>query len=311
MKTPSSLQQALGAAFLAGSVAASPAAAFEINFDLTDGTVVDTEYSPFLNVSAKNNSGSGPDLAVVYNPAPPPERDPDLEQPFATESAYQWDEVSTYGLPYTGSNNLFTLDDAAFQTQTGQSKSQVQNELELPADNGRKILVVQENSTGCDDGVCDFPDDEGGGPNFLVFDFAQAVTLDSLDLFDLDPSQSESARIAFFYEGHSALGLTPDDSWIVTNLDDKVDDDPSKGAFFHIDGGAVGADSAARFYFGDGVENVRRMVVAFSSSGAVTGLRGSGGGLVPPGSIPEPGTMALLGAAFLGLVATRRRRSVD
>jgi hypothetical protein len=52
----------------------------------THGTVVDSEYSPFVDISATNNGG-GPDLAVAFDSTLSNTRDPDLEGTFNSNNS--------------------------------------------------------------------------------------------------------------------------------------------------------------------------------------------------------------------------------
>ena len=141
------------------------------------------------------------------------------------------------------------------------------------------ILIANENTNGCAaDGVCNSPDDDARGGT-LTFDFDRAVTVRSVDLFDLDQFRSgELATITLFGVGTSATvsGLDVGDSRSAT------------------------VDLLALFP-PTHTSGVTRMEIAFSGSGGTNRL---------VYAVPEPTTLALIGAGLAGLgVAAGRRRA--
>ncbi len=141
------------------------------------------------------------------------------------------------------------------------------------------IFIVQENGTGCGDGTCDNPDDRASGPNTIAFDFgAMRVRVESIDLFDLDGgSQGETATITLLDGGFNEI---------------------ISGSFVG-DGNSVTVDLVSLF---DPIStsNVRRLEVAFSSSGATNNL---------VYYVPGPSTLLVFAFGLLGAgVAARRLR---
>lgn len=310
---------------LTTGLAAGPAMAFETSFninfgDLTEGTVVGTQYSASagVTISALNKhaqSNNKPSYAVVYDPTNPDGgngQDPDLEDPFnsgGNPMGWEWTKSGANGFT---SNYGASSSDPFSNVGTTKSLSADQlSELTNPGANGRNLLIVQNDDSYGDDndckaGTCLTPNDERDANNFLIFDFADAggVTLKSLDIFDIDSgNQNERARIAFFLDGNTYASASLADSIFggLTSIDNKAD------AFFTVEGDYIGTTDghdSSRFFFGnDGIDNVRRMVVALSSSGAISGLEGS------RTTVPEPGSLVLLGLGILGLAGLRRRQA--
>lgn len=61
------------------------------------------------------------------------------------------------------------------------------------------IVIVQENSTGCSDGVCDQPDDEGvASAGDLIFSFQDRITSFGFDVVDIESNQAAGARVLLF-----------------------------------------------------------------------------------------------------------------
>jgi len=144
------------------------------------------------------------------------------------------------------------------------------------------IFIVQENSTGCAaDGICDNPDDRAAGGT-IAFDFgAMRVKVESIDLFDLDGgNQDETATITLLDGGFNEI---------------------ISGSFVG-DGNAVTVDLVSLF---DPIStsNVRRLEVAFSSSGATNNLVYY--------TIPGPATLVMFAFGLLGagFAARRLRRA--
>ena len=148
------------------------------------------------------------------------------------------------------------------------------------------ILVIQENSTGCGDDICDVPDDEGSRPaGSFEFLFNTPITFFGFDLIDVDGTGVENGSITFF-DGLSSFTI----DW----------SDFEAGGAFEVAGLVFGDNSANRIpeiTAGDvGLTQFDRIVIDMAGSGGIDNL-----------VIPEPGTAALLGLGCLGLAFARRR----
>ena len=152
------------------------------------------------------------------------------------------------------------------------------------------ILIIQENSTGCGDDVCNNPDDEGSRPagDFDIV-FAQPQLSFGFDLFDVDNATAEDGNIVF-YDGASSFTV----EW--TDLED------GSGSPFEVAGVVYGDNFANRIPeilpADVGLTQFDRIVINMGGSGAIDNLL----------FVPEPatGVLVLGGLALLG--ATRRRR---
>ncbi len=206
-----------------------------------NGQIIDSEYNPTVTISTVNFSE--PNLAVIFDSRLSGTRDGDLEAPF-------------------NSNNPALADGFT------------------PGN----ILVIQENNIGCADGICDEPDDEGpaiGSPAGIIsFVFAEAITLNSIDFFDVE-TDTETVNNAI-------------------NLFDSNGDELNAGIFFTPDTGGDNLWDQVVF----GVEDVSRIDVHFGGSGALDNLV-----YIPqnPSEIPLPPAILLFGAALFGLTGLRRK----
>ena len=213
------------------------------------GTVGNTQYDSaefgFATISA-NNTGGGPNLAVTFDSGLTGTRDSDLEA----------------GL--SGFTHVLDGDPG-----------------NLGSIKPGNILIIQENSTGCIDGKCDLPDDEGSqNAGSLTIKFKQAVDLLSLDFFDIETNENNGnagSEIYFLDEFDVRLAgnvYTPN-----TNGDNKWD----------------------RLFFA-GITGVYGIEVNLIGSGAIDNLVYS--------VVPVPAAFWLFGTALLGFIGISRRKSV-
>ncbi len=160
-----------------------------------------------------------------------------------------------------------------------------------PANPGN-ILIIQENSYGCSDGVCNYPDDEGSRPaGSFTFTFSEAVIIESIDFFDIETS-GEPGSIDFYAELLPGTFVSTGDEIIPTTGNHKW----TQSVY----------DPTTSY----NVVGVTRIVFNMGGSGGIDNLKFSRfqGGPGPQGSVPEPGTMATFGVGLAALAWVRRRR---
>ena len=155
-------------------------------------------------------------------------------------------------------------------------------------DNGN-LLIIQENSTGCGDDICNDPDDEGSRPagSFDIL-FALPQASFGFDLLDVEDTTNENGSIVF-YDGLSTFSI----SW--------SDFEAGSGSAFEVAGMVFGNNFGNRIpeiTAGDvGLTKFDRVVINMGGSGAIDNLVFT----------PEPGTVLLI-VGGLALLAARTRR---
>jgi hypothetical protein len=159
-----------------------------------------------------------------------------------------------------------------------------------------RILVINQNDEGCDDGVCDVPDDEGRRPaGTITLDFDFLLSSFGLDLIDIDSTAAERGSIAFFLGDSSTPLLAVDFESLFC---------PAGGGPFCDPSLVAGNRSANR------VQPFTEQAVGSAFDRVVIAMGGSGGvdNLVAT-PVPEPATLALAAPALalLALAARRRR----
>lgn len=217
-------------------VFAQHASALTIDFeDVQAGTIVDDEYAALGITFGAINLDNGLDLAVVFDTNHPTGGDHDLGAPF---------------MPGPG-NTLGSIDPG-------------------------NVLILQENSDSCDANTCTDPDDEGSRPaGQFIIEFDTAITLQSIDFFDVETLESDATdanRITLFDSNGDEIQLD----------------------FFTPDTG--GDNQWIRTMFG--VENVSRIVIAMGGSGAIDNIQYA---------VPLPAGLPLILSALAGLGLMRRR----
>ena len=244
-------------ALLASLLLAAPAAhAVVLDFNgFANGTIIDDEYlaSNGVTVSAVNRS-TGPNLAVVFDSTP--------AGPSSNFSA----DPDLIG-PFNSFNPAL-------------------------ADNfdPQNILIIQENSSGCNALTCSRPDDEGDRPaGIITFQFAQAIELLSLDFFDIENAEDGFTldnRIRLY---DSEIGGTE----IAANTYYTPDTSGPNG---------VGDNLWNQILFDQGVSGIKRIEVYFGGSGALDNLKYN--------VVPVPAAFWLFGTALIGFIGFSRRTSV-
>lgn len=244
-----------------GALALSaPAQAGSIDFTgLAHGQVIDDEFelSDGLTISAINHRRSF-HYAVIFDSGLSGTRDGDLEGP----TGRQW----------AGGNA----------------------DPDEPFGN---LLIVQENETGCDSGVCDLPDDEGGNGGDLVFAFDHAIESFGFDAVDLESDQAANANVLFFSGAGPAIAT-------VSFAEFECAVGPfcdSSVAFIGNNGANHLADVTAAAL---GVESFDRVVIDLAGSGAVDNIRWT------DHQVPEPGPTGLLVGGAMALAGLARRHRV-
>ena len=191
---------------VAGLVVASALTATEasaitiIDFEgLENGRIVNDQYSD-LGVtirgdnSNKNFVNKSPyDYLVAFDTSKNKNADPDLQADFYD----------------------FIQDD--FRQEWQEEKYSFSGD-DRDGDNGvidpGNVLIIQENDYGCgDDGICNYPDDEGSRPaGFIEILFDMPVTLISIDFFDIEKiedGQTENNKITLTTTGGEEIFYTP------------------------------------------------------------------------------------------------------
>jgi hypothetical protein len=161
-----------------------------------------------------------------------------------------------------------------------------------------RILVINQNRTGCADGVCDVPDDEGRrAAGTIALEFDSLASSFAFDLVDLEDAAIENGSVAFF-AGDSATPLLsvrfdemfcPADQGPFCDAS-LVSGNHSANRIRPFDAAAIGA-------------GFDRILITLGGSGGVDNLVATLGT-----EVPEPAALWLAAPALGGLLALARRR---
>ena len=201
-----------------------------------------------------DNVGGGPDLGVIFNTAETGTSDADLEGP--PNSSWAAGNLA----PGTELNN---------------------------------ILIIQENSTGCGDGVCDDPDDEGSRPaGTIQIDFDFNIDFDEFGYDHVDNEGTPSPEGTSITFALGGVNLATVNYAQYTN-----------GSAFNVTGWVFGNHTANRVPVGTFSSlsgSFNRIIISMGGSGGIDNL-----------VVPEPTTALLIGMGLLGMAAGARWRSRD
>lgn len=152
------------------------------------------------------------------------------------------------------------------------------------------ILILQENDTDCDTGICSNPDDEGRRPaGDLSFAFRTSLLDFGLDLVDIDNALVEDGSLEFF-DGEVSVAVS-----FAEFIDPK--------SAFYDETVEFGNNSANRISPLSakvlGLEKIDGVTVSLGGSGGVDNLTGT--------IVPEPSTAVLALLGLIGLASAGRR----
>jgi len=187
------------------------------------------------------------------------------------------------------------------------------SDLEAPFSGGNlprntilgRVLIIQENDVGTDDGFADLPDDEGSRPaGSIFFDFDEPITEIGFDLLDV--------------EGPDEFG---DDSGFVATLFDANGNELARvgfneflpgGTFENVDDPVVFGDNSANrirpITAADlNIENFTRVEINFGGSAAIDNLVYTP--FTPPNqSVPEASSVLVWALLALTVGSYKRRQ---
>ncbi len=160
--------------------------------------------------------------------------------------------------------------------------------------NPGKVLILHE-TNNCDVFTCDNPDDEGSRhAGTFYFDFASAITLESIDFFDIETGESTKKGWDKGLKKGIKSGI---------RLFDEDDHEILPNTFFVPDTG--GDNMWAQLLFG--VDGVKRIELNMGGSGAIDNITFTATEMP---QVPVPAAVWLFGSGLIGLLGFARRKKV-
>jgi len=237
----------------------APSESFEVDFDtdgltggngapLAKGTFITTQYDEVgLTISGVSNHGNRTGDVIIFDSSNPTGGDSDLGTP-----------NQAYGGPGIGN---------------GGTNPAGRNDQSL----GNVIILAENVRDNNNDGRVDNPDDDAAG-GIIYFDFNQPISVEGLDMLDLD-DHADNEIIFQFADGTTQMWECP-----------QIGNNSHKFVSTLINGEAA--------------HNVARISVSFSGSGAIAGLK-----LSRPGNLSNacyPGITGGFASTLAGRLATAK-----
>lgn len=267
-----SFKKFVAAALLASGASVAYAGTTVITFDedtidgdivaLQHGTVINNQYQDVGVTISVNNKGGGPNKGVLYNTTPG-----------TSSSDKNNDRDADLTGPTWGNSNF-----------------------DASSYNAGNTLIIQENSTGCGDGVCNDPDDQAGRNSdglagYVTFNLDFEIEALGFDLID-------------FQSDLTAPEVTKSE---VMLFDDTMKVQTFKFSDFISDANSAmyGENSINRIFIDSFTSTtIDKVKFKIFGTGAIDNLRLT----TTSTQVPEPGTLALFGLTLLGLTRLTRKQ---
>ena len=238
--------------------------------DIVHGHVIDTQFedSHWVTISVENfrntidGNTSHPNIGVAFDSNLEGTRDGDLQVTDYGTNTLGWDGGNLPANPNPSLGNM---------------------------------LIIQENDSGCSDGLCDYPDDEGRRPaGIITMEWLHDDEISELgfDLIDVEGPEGpdDDDYFALFFSDGNPVGMKGFNEFIV-----------SDGVVY----GDNFANTVGKFSIGSTFDKVE---FHFGGSAAIDNIKWT---KVTNGTASEPGMIALLGIGLAGLTVRRRRRDTS